>query len=319
MSFDTPEGQAAMQEYCALASQVGSDPEARVKFASVNGTYIRRRMREGSIHEAVHPPTYMPDLSNKIKRSADTDRPVLVFDKEPDGPPAAVLGYGGVPITVVIKGSKLEMPLARLSTPIFTVDPTLLLTYTSIDLRQVVSDNAVRDLQAEIDNHFMNGLTVAMVAQGTVTASAGVAQWVVRTGGVTKANILSGFKQLRSTRSQFGERQLLMNDITKIDVLSLDRDAIGDAQVARSWSDGDASIKDPLNMKWNFTIKRAMVPDNAIFYFADMDLVAKHVVFKEPTMHTDGSVPDLIQFHVRTERGAILGNTNGVARVDITP
>ena len=145
--------------------------------------YIRLKLREESFLDAVIPSATAED--SDLVPQVDTDKPVMIVELEPDSPGAITVPFGTLPVNEYIRGRKVRMMFQRMVTPRFVKDVDELRTYT-MDIRQVLSDNALKDLGAEQDGKFIATIEQLLVAPGTVLPETGAAQWQNITGAITR-------------------------------------------------------------------------------------------------------------------------------------
>ena len=108
--------------------------------------YIRVRMREDGFARRILPPVQI--TNDELDRQVDTDKPVKVVDKEPQSPGAISVPFATLPINRYIRGPRFRVMFDRIMTPRFTKDIDELRTY-DMDIRQIMSDNAIKDMLAE--------------------------------------------------------------------------------------------------------------------------------------------------------------------------
>jgi hypothetical protein len=148
-----------------LDKLVGAD-EGEVKFASAAGTnMIRRRIREEGFTRAIIPPV---DVTNDdLDRVVEHDRPVIIEDMEPLSKGAKSISFGDTADTEFYYGNKFVCVFNPITTPEWTKDINELRTYR-MDLRQVITDNGLKDIQTEEDGKFLTGVDtlVGPVAAG---------------------------------------------------------------------------------------------------------------------------------------------------------
>ena len=114
---------------------------------SVN-EFTRVRVREDGFYRRIVPPVQVSN--DDLDRQVDTDKPVIVVDKEPGSPAAISIPFATLPINVYIRGPRYRVMFDRIVTPRFVKDIDELRTW-QMDIRQVLSDNAIKDMLAEED------------------------------------------------------------------------------------------------------------------------------------------------------------------------
>jgi len=114
--------------------------------------FTRMRMREDGFLRKIIPPVEV--TNDDLDIQVDTDKPVIVCEREPDSPAAYSVPFGETPFNRYILGDRYRVMFQRIMTPKFYKDVSELRTYR-MDIRQVLSDNALKDMQAEEDGKFI--------------------------------------------------------------------------------------------------------------------------------------------------------------------
>ena len=114
--------------------------------------YTRYRMREEGFYRRVLPPIQVSN--DDLDQQVDTDKPVKIIEREPDSPAAISIPFNTLPMNLYVRGQKYRVTFDRIVTPRFTKDVDELRTYR-MDIRQILSDNAIKDMLAEEDRKFI--------------------------------------------------------------------------------------------------------------------------------------------------------------------
>ena len=184
MANDTTQDVPARVLNEAVINQLTSDNPQIVKEAqdAIND-YTRMQMREDGFTRRVIPPVTI--TNDELDRQVDTDKPVKVIDKEPDSPAAVSVPFATLPLNRYIRGPRYRVMFDRILTPKFVKDVDELRTY-DMDIRQILSDNSIKDMLAEEDGKFILTLNTLLGAKGSIIPETGVAQYVGIAGGVTR-------------------------------------------------------------------------------------------------------------------------------------
>lgn len=275
--------------------------------------FTRTRIREDGFARRIMPPLQIGN--DELDRQVHTDKNVKVVDKENDIPPAISVPYGALPINWYIRGPRYMVTFDRILSPRFTKDVSELRTWI-MDIRQVVSDNSIKDILAEEDSKFITAVNTALIAQNAVTPTSGIAQWRSIAGGITRDTIQESFKIMPQTFSHLMSETVLVNNVTIHEFQKWGRDEVG----------GDMS-QDLLRNGWTerrmfgkefiITIKRDLVPDNTMFQFASPKFIGKLYQLEDVTMYIRREF-FFLEFFAYEELGASIGNTNSLVRVDFT-
>jgi hypothetical protein len=296
-----------------IQNVMSNDP-ARIKQANeALGDYVKVQLREDCFSDKILNPETITDAD--LDRQVWTDKPLKIVDKEPGSPAAISVPFGQLPINEYIRGPKYAIMFDRIVTPRFTKDIDELRTYR-MDIRQVVSDNAVKDLSAEKDGKFMQAVNSLLGTQDVAVAATGVVQWKGIAGGITRDTLVEAKKIMPSTPSRLRPTIALCNQITALELEKFGRDEMGGDLSEEVFRNGWA-IADFMGMRWIITIKSDLVPDNNIYFFASQDFLGRSYVLNDITMWIERK-HYLLEFFAYGTFGAGIGNVAGVARATFT-
>jgi hypothetical protein len=96
-----------------------------------------------------------------------------------------------------------------------------------MDIRQVLSDNAIKDMLAEEDGKFIRAVNTAIVGAGLVVPTSGVVQHEVIAGGITRDTLWDALKIMPNTPSNLEVHTILINHITIKEVCKFGRNEMG--------------------------------------------------------------------------------------------
>ncbi len=273
--------------------------------------FTRTQMREESFYRKI-----MPQLkidNDELDRQYDTDLPVKIVDKEPSSPAAISIPFATLPTNLYIRGPRYKVQFDRIVTPRFTKDVDELRTWV-MDIRQILSDNAIKDMLAEEDSKFIASVNAALVAANTTVPWSGIPQWETIDGGITRETVLDAFKIMTRTDAHLEVATVLINNTTIKEVQKWGRDEIGGdfAQdiVKKGWAEAEF-----LNAKWIITIKRNLVPDDTIYMFADPKFIGKSYSLEDTTMYIKRDAY-MLEFFAYQTAGGTIGHSAGLARAD---
>lgn len=273
--------------------------------------FTRIKMREDGFYRLIMPPLTISN--DELDRQVDTDKPVKIIDKEPDNPPATSIPFATLPSDQYIRGGRYRVAFDRIVTPRFTKDVDELRTWV-MDIRQVLSDNAIKDMCAEEDGKFITAVNSGLVAVDTVVPTSGVAQWQTIAGGITRDTLQDAFKIMPKTPWHLEVHTCLINNVTIREIFKWGRDEMGGdfAQdiVKNGWSEQEF-----MNARWIITIKRDLVPDDSIYMFSDPKFIGKSYLLEDTTMYIKREAY-LLEFFAYETTGGTIGHNGGLARAD---
>lgn len=273
--------------------------------------FTRTKMREDGFYRRIMPPLTI--TNDELDRQVDTDKPVKVVDKEPDSPAAVSLPFATLPINFYIRGPRYRVMFDRIVSPRAVKDVDELRTYV-IDIRQVLSDNMIKDMLAEEDGKFITAFNAVLPTADATVAMSNEVQYETISGGITRETLVDALKVMPRTPSRFEVETCLVNNITIKELLKFGRDEMGgdfsQDIIKNGWAETNF-----LNCRWIVTIKRNLVPTDALFMFASPKFIGKNYELEPTTMYIRREAYMLEYFAYQTSGGSF-GHTNGLARVD---
>jgi hypothetical protein len=296
----------------ALFEKLSSrDPVLEKQAVDAVNDFTRTKMREDGFFRRIMPP--LPIGNDELDRQVSTDKPVKVVDKEPDSPAAISVPFATLPQNLYIKGPRYQVTFDRIVTPRFTKDVDELRTWI-MDIRQVLSDNAIKDMLAEEDGKFMTAVNSALVGADLVVPTSGVVQHETISGGISRDTLWDALKIMPNTPSNLEVHTVLINHITIKDVAKFGRneqggDLSGDI-MRQGWT-----LQKYMGVEWIITIKKGLVPTNSLYYFSDPKFIGKFFVLEDTTMYIRREA-FMLEFFAYETIGATLGHTSGLARAD---
>lgn len=243
--------------------------------------FTRYMMREDGIYRKIMPP--VPISNDQLDRQSWTTKPVKIVDKEPRSPAAISIPFATLPMNLYIKGPRYSVMFDRIATTKFTCDVDDLRTWI-MDIRQVLSDNAIKDMQAEEDGKFLRAVNTAVVGPGLTVPTSGTVQHKVLNGGITRNTLAESLKTLPNTPSSLEVVTVLCNNITIKDAMKFGHDEAGGTISQDILRDG-WTLKRFLGCDWLITIKKGLVPTNTMYHFAAKDWIGKNFQLEDTTMY----------------------------------
>jgi hypothetical protein len=271
--------------------------------------FTRTKMREDGFYRRIMPPLTI--TNDELDRQVDTDKPVKIVDKEPDSPAAVSIPFATLPINFYIRGPRYRVMFDRIVSPRAVKDVDELRTYV-IDIRQVLSDNMIKDMLAEEDSKFLSAVDSAIGDQGAEVALSGTVQNQEIVGGITRETVVDALKIMPQTPSHFEVETCLVNNITIKELMKWGRDEMGgdfsQDIIRNGWSETNL-----LNCRWIVTIKTDLVLNNEMYMFASPKFIGKNYELEPTTMYIRREAFMLEYFAYQTSGGS-LGHTNGLAK-----
>ena len=273
--------------------------------------YIRVRMREDGFLRRIIPPVQI--TNDELDRQVDTDKPVKVVDKEPQSPAAISVPFATLPMNRYIRGPRFRVMMDRIMTTRFTKDIDELRTY-DMDIRQILSDNSIKDMLAEEDGKYIATCNSLLGSQGATVTETGTVQWKAIAGGITRDTLAEAMKIMPSTPNHLNVSTVLVNNVTIWDIVKFGRDEVG-GDLAQELLERGFAERELLGVRWIVTIKRDLVPDGSIFMYAEPKFLGKFYILEDTTMYIDRKA-FMLEFFAYESIGACIANVAAVARAD---
>lgn len=302
---------AKMSNQVFLDHVTSSDNGMQKRAADTVNDFTRVKMREEGFARRILPPIQIS--GDELDRQVDTDKPVKVVDKEPDSPAAMMIPYATTPMGRYIRGPRYRVMFARIASPKFNKDVSELRTY-HMDIRQVISDNAIKDMLAEEDGKFIYATNALLVGSGSTVPETSTIQWKEISGGITRANLAESLKIMPGTPSKLHAATCLTNHITILDILKWHHDEVG-GELAQEMLLQGYTERNLFGRRFIITNKTDLVPDNTVMQYAEPKNLGKFYMLEDATMFMKNEAY-MIEFFCYEELGGAIGNVAGVARAD---
>jgi len=277
--------------------------------------FTRIRIRESSVFEKVLPGVKLAD--DELTPQLGTDKNVKLVEREPASPAAITIPLGTQPIQYYFRGDRYPVFFDRIVTPKFTKDVSELRTY-GMDIRQVISDNAILDMDFEFDRKMIAAAQTIVGAEGSTVAETGVIQNrnIIDSLGITRNSLFEMRKILPETFAHLESVTILVNNITIHDVAKFGRDEVG-GDLSESMFVEGFQQKRLLGMNWVVTNKTELVENDTFWLFSSPEFIGKSFILEDVTLFMDKRAYNL-EFFAYTERGATIGNPASIAKARIS-
>ena len=308
-----------------IIDAISDAEEGNIKSASTAGSnMIRRRIREdGFARNIIAPKTVTNDMLDRVP---EHDRPVMIEDMEPDSKGAKSIPFGDSADTEFYYGTKYLCVFNVITTPEFTKDINELRTY-KMDLRRVITDNALRDIQTEEDTRFIEVINTVCGnswagagGAGTSVGATGAAghdqSYTVQTSNgedIGRKDYVHSLSHLENNNLNNGV--FLMNRKTAKEFLKMDRSEAGGDLSQELFTSGLKALSEAtvFGVRHLFTIKADLVPNNWVYHFAEPEFLGRFYTLQDPTMYVEKK-KDILRFSARETLSVTIANLSGVAR-----
>lgn len=268
--------------------------QGHTKEASVaSSAFVRQQLREDGIARKILPPSSVTaaELDRQI-----TEEPTIICEKEPDSV-AATMNFLSRGELRYWNAARYPVTFQKISSNDFRKSKFDLATYRT-DIRTVLQENSVKDLQYQEDYGFYQGVLSMATANSNVYSIS---------GGFTKANLLAGVKKLLEKKLPVG--CILMTQSMYTDMLAFPATDIG-SDAASALYMGQNSLQAPFGYKIITTNKSDILPTNQAIVFAPPAYLGQFFELQGPTVFLKAEM-DMIEFQVYEAVGLGFGNVNG--------
>jgi hypothetical protein len=265
--------------------------------------FVRQKLREDGFMRKVLPiqPITAAELDRQI-----TEEPTVICEKEPDSV-AATLPFLSRAEIRYWTTPRYAVTFQKIASNDFRKSKFELATYRT-DIRTVLQENSIKDMQAQEDLGFYNNIVAIATANSNVYSIS----------GFSKTNFLVGVKKLLEKALPVG--CVLMSQSLYSDMLSFPSTDIGSPAASSLYMAGD-SLQAPFGYKIITTNKSiptgGFFPTNRMIVFAPPQFLGQSYALQDATVFLKVE-QDMIEFTAYEAIGAGLGNVNGAVVIDFT-
>ena len=255
--------------------------------------FVRQKLREDGFARKILEPVMVTqaDLDRQI-----TEEPTIIVEKEPDSIAASI------PFTArgeirYFQGARYPVTFFKVQSNEFKKSKFELATYRT-DIRTVLQENSVKDLQKQEDQNFYNAVINVATANSNVFNIA---------GGFTVQTLMNGIKQLLAYQLPIG--CILMTQEMYADLLKQPATQVG-SPVASELMRGQATLDNFYGFRIVTTNKNDILPNNQALVFAPPQYLGQFYMLQDAMVFLKTEA-DLITFLTYEAIGLGLGNVNG--------
>lgn len=295
----------------AFLDAISGDDFSYKKASSDTTDYLRIFLREEGIARSVLTPK--PTTWQELDRAVDTELPFKVEFKEPFNPPAITVPFGTQPAETSLWHGRYPVYFSRLVSPRVKKDVALLMN-TPHDVRQIATDNMVKDMMAEEDSKFFGIINTIL---GTRDASSVYVPGSVMYRGIAGFNrqsLTDGKTTMQKTIYHVPPTRAVTNNVTWTMIESFPRDEFGGDMSEKLLLEGNGLAKFQ-GMTWKVTIKRFLVPDFRVYYFGPENMLGRFRTLEDVTLWAEKK-NFMLDFFLYAMYGITIGHAGALAAVD---
>lgn len=255
--------------------------------------FVRQKLRENGFTRKVLDPIGITtaELDRQI-----SEEPTVIVEKEPDSV-AANMPFLGRPNVRYFTGSRYPVTFQKIASDEFKKSKFELATYRT-DIRTVLQENSVKDLQKQEDSNFYANVVSVATTAGNVYNVA---------GGFTVQTLMNGIKNLIAKQLPVG--CILMTQEMYADLLKQPSTQVG-SPAASSLFRGEAPLDNFYGYKIVTTIKNDILPNTQAIVFAPPQYLGQFYILQDAMVFLKTEA-DMITFMTYESVGAGMGNVNG--------
>ena len=268
----------------------GMEKEAGVAMSA----FVRQKLREDGFTRKILPPTMI--TAAELDRQT-TEEPTVIVEKEPDSI-AANLPFLSAAQPRYFTGPRYAVTFQKIQSAEFKKSKFELATYRT-DIRTVLQENSVKDLQKQEDQNFYNNILSVAQANSSVYNIG---------GGFTIASMMTAVKYLVAKQVPVG--QILMTQSMYADYIKQPATTIG-SELTSQLVAGEKTLDNFYGFKILVTNKNDILPDNQIVIFTAPQYLGQSYLLQDATVFLKTEA-DIVSFTTYEALGTGLGNINGV-------
>ena len=267
----------------------GLEKEAGVAMSA----FVRQKLREDGFARKILPPTLI--TAAELDRQL-TEEPTVIVEKEPDSV-AANLPFLARPEPRYFTGVRYPVTFQKIQSAEFTKSKFELATYRT-DIRTVLQENSVKDLQKQEDQNLYNNLLAVANANSAVYNIG---------GGFSIGNMMNATKYLLAKQVPVGA--ILMTQSMYADYLKQPATQMGSELVSQLTA-GEKTLDNFFGFKIIVTNKNDILPDNQVVILTSQQYLGQSYLLADATIFLKTEA-DIITFNCYEAIGVGLGNING--------
>lgn len=255
--------------------------------------FVRQRLREDGFARKILNPVMI--TASELDRGL-TEEPQVIVEKEPDSV-AVNLPFLAKGDLRYFTGTRYAVTFSKIESAEFKKSKFELATYRT-DIRTVLQENSVKDLQKVEDTNFYNNILTVATANSNVFNVA---------GGFTVQTLMNGLKNLVAKQLPVG--CVLMTHEMYADLLKQPSTQIG-SPAASDLYRGQATLDSFYGWRIITTLKNDILPNNQAIAFAPPQYLGQFYILQDAMVFLKTEA-DIITFKTYEALGIGLGNVNG--------
>ena len=270
--------------------------------------FVRQKLREEGFTRKLFEVQQV--TASDLDRGLD-DQPRIIIEKEPDST-ATFMALSGQPTVRYFTGTRYEVPFYKLSSQKFKKSKFELATYKT-DIRNILQENSVKDIQKQEDENFIRGLRL-------IQKDTRGAEFVTPTGDRITDKLMNLLKVLVGDMQK--PSKILMSHQLYLTMLREPATQLGDAIASEHFKtgamDGFYGFEIVTTIKADILSSDGVVKGDLVVVFAPQAYLGQFYSLQEPTVFLKAEA-DMIEFETYESIGIGIGNVKGfvIGKIDI--
>lgn len=282
-------------------------------------SFVRQKLREDGFCRKIFTPQMI--TSSDLDRTL-TDQPQVIVEKEPDSV-AATIPLNGKGEVRYFKGSRYAVGFYKIESNEFKKSKFELATYKT-DIRHILQENSVKDIQKQEDTNFVAGLRnifAQRIADGEFTTASGDFLGAGDLTGSTITDQLMSMVQLLVDDFQKPGKLLISHQLY-LALLREPATQLGDAVASRHFDSGSMEgfygFEFVTSNKSDILSSDGAKKGDIAIAFAPEAYLGQFYSLQEPTVYLKAEA-DIISFKTYESIGIGIGNTKAFIIGQINP
>lgn len=280
-------------------------------------SYIRKQIYEGSFYNQILPQVKIDN--SDLNEDITSRKPYKIVEIEPRATGAMTVQFGTLPNSLLMEAEKIPVYFNRIQSQMYIKDVDELRTI-KMDIRQILCDQQVKQMEWELDRRFIYAVNDAITLPYDTNRSANLKvnkMFEKYSDGLTREAFIDSTNIMRKSSCHLSPNKVLLNTITYTEFLKWGFEEHGGDKSQQVLYNG--SINDKLmGLDISATIKRELIPDGRVYYFAEPKFLGRNYILEDPTMWVRNEAYWVQWFMYQTVGGCI-ANLEAVACADFDP
>lgn len=260
--------------------------------------FVRQKLREDGFARKILPPQAI--TAAELDRQVNSEEPIVICETEPDSV-AATLPLLGRSEIRYWKAGRYPVSFQKLTSADFRKSKWELMTYRT-DIRTLLQENSIKDLQEQEDIGFYNNIVAMATANGNQH----------NVGSVSSSAFTTAISFMAARKLPVG--CVLMSQSLYNSFLSQPATSVGSPLASELYA-GRGSLESLYGVKVITTNKVELLGASRMIIFTSPQYLGQFYELQAPTVFVKAEL-DIVSFQTYEALGIGLGNVNGAIVID---